>query len=76
MGSLGSGRHWFSKKRTVEECLTLDVNKVVKADLPGKSFAEVRWSQEGKADIPLKRGRAWLKRSRRDMVPSPIYGEE
>lgn len=48
MGGWGSGRHWLSKKRTVEECLTLDVNKLVKVDLLGKPFAEVRWSREGK----------------------------
>lgn len=164
MGGFGSGRHWFSKKRTVEECLTLDVNKLVKGELLDKSFAEVRWYREGKqiyavgytleeresvltvydpvaqdvplvttrlhsggkrywflcpscrrrvgrlylphgknyflcrrcynltyrscqeshafdwfflkADIPLRWGRGSLKRSRRDMVPSPIYGGE
>ena len=48
MGGLGSGRHWLSKKTTVEECLTLDINQLVKADLLGKPFAEVRWSREGK----------------------------
>ncbi len=164
MGGLGSGRHWLSKKRTVEQCLRLDINKLIKGDLLGKPFAEVRWSREGKeiasvsytlreresiltlypplaqdislvttrlygggsrfwfacpncrrrvgrlhlphgknyflcrrcynltyrscqeshafdwfflkADIPLRWGRGLLKRSRRDMVPSPIYGGE
>jgi hypothetical protein len=30
MGGSGSGRFWVSKKATVEECLTLDINKILK----------------------------------------------
>ena len=43
MGGWGSGRHWLSRKTTVEQCLMLDVNKLVKGDLLDKSFAELRW---------------------------------
>ena len=162
MGGMGSGRHWARKRATVEQCLTLDVNKLVKGDLFHRSFAEVRWSREGKeiasvsytvkekesvlmlydpvtqdvplittklhsggerywfvcpscrrrvgrlhlphgkswffcrrcwdltyescqqshtfdwffleAGVPLWVGRSWLKRSRREILPSPVYG--
>ena len=43
MGGFGSGRHWFSKKTTVEECLTLDINKLVKDGLLHRSWGELRW---------------------------------
>jgi hypothetical protein len=48
LGGWGSGRHWFSKKTTVEECLTLDINKLVKAGLLYRSWGEVRWYRGGK----------------------------
>ena len=47
MGGIGSGRHWGGRRRTVEECLTLDISKLVKGDLLGKPFAEVRWFRGG-----------------------------
>ena len=43
MGGTRSGRHWTSKKTTVEECLTLAVNKLVKGHLWGGSYGEVVW---------------------------------
>ena len=50
MGGLGSGRHWGGRRRTVEECLTLDVNKLVKGHLWGESFGEVVW-RRGEMEI-------------------------
>ena len=47
MGGLGSGRHRFSKKTTVEECLTLDINKLMRHDLLNRSWGEVRWYRGG-----------------------------
>jgi hypothetical protein len=43
LGGFGSGRHWFSKKTTVEECLTLDINKLVRIGVLHRSFGELRW---------------------------------
>jgi hypothetical protein len=43
MGGLWSGRHRFPKKMTVEECLTLDINKLVKDGLLHRSWGELRW---------------------------------
>jgi len=43
MGGTGSGRHWFSKKTPVEECLTLDINKLVRIGVLHRSFGELRW---------------------------------
>ena len=50
MGGTGSGRHWTSKKTTVEECLTLAVNKLVKGHLWGESYGEVVW-RRGEKEI-------------------------
>jgi len=47
LGGLGSGRHWFSKKTTVEECLTLDINKLVKDGLLDRPCGELRWCRGG-----------------------------
>lgn len=67
MGGFGSRRHWFSKKTPVEECLTLDINKLVKIGLLHRSFGELQWyrGQEETAslnytvrDIGFKEGRS------------------
>jgi hypothetical protein len=47
LGGFGSGRHGLYKRTTVEECLTLDVNKLVKVDLLHRSFGEVGWFRRG-----------------------------
>lgn len=47
MGAFGSGRHWLSRKTTVEECLTLDINKLVKDGLLHRSWGELRWYRGG-----------------------------
>jgi hypothetical protein len=47
LGGFGSGRHWFLKKTTVEECLTLDINKLIKAGLLNRSWGELRWYRGG-----------------------------
>jgi hypothetical protein len=44
LGGFGSGRHWFSKKTTVEECLTLNIEEFTSGDLlRPTSWAELRW---------------------------------
>ncbi len=48
MGGFGSGRHWFSKKTTVEECLTLNIEEFTSGDLlRPTSWASVRWYRGG-----------------------------
>ena len=37
------GSRWLSRKTTVEECLTLDINKLVTGGFLQKSFGELRW---------------------------------
>jgi YHS domain-containing protein len=67
LGGFGSGRHWFSRKTTVEECLTLDINKLVKDGLLDRSCGELRWCRGGEEtaylsytlkDIGFKEGRS------------------
>ena len=47
MGGSGSGRHWPFKKTPVEDCLTLDMNKLVKNDLFHRRWGECRWTRGG-----------------------------
>jgi len=47
LGGLGSGRHWLRKRTTVEECLTLDINSLIRGGLLHRSFGEVRWYRGG-----------------------------
>ena len=47
LGGLGSGRNSFSKKTTVEDCLTLDINELIKHGLLNRSWGEVRWYRGG-----------------------------
>jgi hypothetical protein len=47
LGGFGSGRHWLYKRTTVEECLTLDINSLIRGDLLHRSFGEVRWYRGG-----------------------------
>jgi len=47
LGGFGSGRHWLRKRTTVEECLTLDINSLIRGDLLHRSFGEVRWFRRG-----------------------------
>ena len=47
MGGYGSGRHRFSKKTTVEECLTLDINRLIRDGLLDSSRGELRWYRGG-----------------------------
>jgi len=47
LGGFGSGRHWLYKRTTVEECLTLDINSLIRGDLLHRSFGEVRWFRRG-----------------------------
>lgn len=48
MGGFGSGRHWFSKKTTVEECLTLNVEEFTSGDLlHSRPWGEIRWTRGG-----------------------------
>lgn len=47
MGGYGSGRHWFSKKTPVEECLTLSVEDFTKGDLLRPRTSSVRWLRGG-----------------------------
>jgi len=63
MGGLGSGRHWLYKRNTVEECLTLDINKLVKDGLLHRLFGEVRWCRGGEENAYVN---YWLKRD-------PVY---
>lgn len=65
MGGLGSGRHWFSKKTTVEECLTLNIEEFTSGDLLRPTTSFVRWCRGGAEtaylnyslrDIGLERG--------------------
>jgi hypothetical protein len=58
LGGLGSGRHSFSKKTTVEECLTLDMNELMKHDLLNRSWGEVRWYRGGEETAYVN---YWLK---------------
>ena len=47
MGGFGSGRHWFSRKTTVEECLTLNVEEFTSGDLLRPTTSFVRWCRGG-----------------------------
>jgi hypothetical protein len=47
LGGLGSGRHWFSKKTPVEECLTLKVEDFTSGALLHKPWGEIRWTRGG-----------------------------
>jgi len=58
LGGLGSGRHCFSKKTTVEECLTLDINKLLKGGLLNRSWGELRWYRGGEETAYVN---YWLK---------------
>ena len=67
MGGLGSGRHWFSKKTTVEECLTLNVEEFTRGGLLRPRTSSVGWYRGGEEtayvnyslnDIGFKDGRS------------------
>jgi hypothetical protein len=48
LGGLGSGRHWFSKKTTVDKCLTLNIEEFTSGDLlRPTSWTNVRWHRGG-----------------------------
>ena len=58
MGGPGSGRHWYSKKTTVEDCWTLDLNELIRHGLLNRSFGEVRWYRGGEETAYVN---YWLK---------------
>ena len=43
LGGFGSGRHWFSKKTAVEECLTLKVEEFTRGGLLRPRTSSVGW---------------------------------
>ena len=47
MGGFGSGRHWFSRKTTVEECLTLNVEEFTSGDVLRPTTSFVSWCRGG-----------------------------
>ena len=47
MGGSGSGRHWFSKKTTVEDCLTLNVEEFTSGDLLRPRTSTMYWTRRG-----------------------------
>ena len=48
MGGTGSGRHWLSKKTTVEDCFTLTVEEFTSRNLlHSRPWGELRWTRGG-----------------------------
>lgn len=48
MGGSGSGRwEYYQRKRRVEECLVLDVNRLVREDLFKRPYGKIHWPDHG-----------------------------